>query len=52
LSDAVKMAQQIAEAEDWVVLSPACASLDQFKNFVERGKVFQEHIVRLYERSA
>lgn len=52
LSDAVKTAQQIAEAEDWVVLSPACASLDQFKNFVERGKVFQEHIVRLYERSA
>ncbi len=52
LSEAVRTAQQIAEPEDWVVLSPACASLDQFSNFVERGKVFQQHIARLYERSA
>tara|TARA_B100000700_G_scaffold300948_1_gene369693 strand:- start:494 stop:1861 length:1368 start_codon:yes stop_codon:yes gene_type:complete len=52
LSEAVKTAQQIAEPGDWVVLSPACASLDQFKNFVERGEVFQQSIARLYERSA
>ncbi len=40
LADAVKQAKNIAEAGDMVLLSPACASIDMFKNFKVRGQVF------------
>ena len=42
LGAAVAAAQAAAESGDVVVLSPACAAFDQFKNFMERGKVFKE----------
>lgn len=41
-ADAVKAARAIAEPGDVVVLSPACAAFDKFKNFMERGKYFKE----------
>ena len=38
---AVKAASEQAQGGEVVVLSPACASFDQFKNYIHRGEVFQ-----------
>lgn len=40
LEEAVQRAADIAREGDAVLLSPACASLDMFKNFEERGQLF------------
>ena len=40
LQVAVKEAAKQAQSGDIVLLSPACASLDQFRNYVERAEVF------------
>ena len=40
LSDAVKLANKIAESGDVVLLSPACASYDMFDNYEQRGQEF------------
>lgn len=41
LDDAVQKASQSAVSGDVVLLSPACASYDMFKNFEERGRLFK-----------
>ncbi len=40
--EAVETARDIAEPGDIVILSPACASFDLFKNFEVRGNTFKE----------
>lgn len=42
LEEAVQRAASLAETGDAVLLSPACASLDMFKNFEERGRLFAQ----------
>lgn len=40
--EAVEKAREVAESGDVVILSPACASFDLFKNFEVRGDTFKE----------
>lgn len=47
LSEAVKLASQSAVAGDIVLLSPACASFDQFENYEHRGRTFKELVTAL-----
>jgi UDP-N-acetylmuramoylalanine--D-glutamate ligase len=42
LGEAVARAAAAALPGDTVLLSPACSSFDQFRNYAERGRVFQE----------
>ncbi|HTC50161.1 MAG TPA: UDP-N-acetylmuramoyl-L-alanine--D-glutamate ligase [Candidatus Aquilonibacter sp.] len=47
LENAIRKAHAIAEPGDVVLLAPACASFDQFKNYEQRGHVFKEITQRL-----
>lgn len=51
LPTAVKRAKAVANEGDLVLLSPACASIDMFKNFAERGQVFTTAVQALQEAS-
>jgi UDP-N-acetylmuramoylalanine--D-glutamate ligase len=42
LREAVERAARIGRRGDTVLLSPACSSFDQFRNYAERGSVFKE----------
>jgi UDP-N-acetylmuramoylalanine--D-glutamate ligase len=45
--EAVSEAYEISNAGEVVLLSPACASFDWFKNYEHRGKVFKELVDQL-----
>lgn len=47
MEEAVKVAYKIAERGDSVLLSPACASFDLFKNYEDRGNQFKNCVKNL-----
>ena len=44
LNEAVQRCAEMAQAGDAVLLSPACASFDMFKNYEERGRLFAQAV--------
>ena len=49
LVSAIDAAHAFAEPGDVVLLTPGCASFDQFKDYTERGDVFRKAVLRLVE---
>jgi UDP-N-acetylmuramoylalanine--D-glutamate ligase len=47
LKEAVEIAYKIAQPGDVILLSPGCASFDEFANYKERGKFFKEVVRNL-----
>ena len=47
LEEAVAESRRLAQPGDAVLLSPACASLDMFRNFEERGRLFAQAVEAL-----
>jgi len=49
MPEAVEMARRVAQPNDAVLLSPACASFDMYKNYIDRAEAFTSAVGRLEE---
>lgn len=49
MEEAVRLAAELAESEDVVLLAPACASFDMFDNYGQRGDIFTKAVMDLQE---
>ena len=47
MKEAVLVAKKIADKNDNVLLSPACASFDLFENYEDRGNQFKQAVREL-----
>jgi UDP-N-acetylmuramoylalanine--D-glutamate ligase len=50
MREAVERAYEIARPDGVVLLAPACASFDWFRDYAERGRVFKEEVARVQAR--
>ena len=50
MKEALDEAYAQAQAGDVILLSPACSSFDQFRNYEERGRIFKEMVHEILER--
>jgi UDP-N-acetylmuramoylalanine--D-glutamate ligase len=50
MDQVVKCAQEISSLGDTVLLAPACASMDQFSSYAERGDLFADSVYRLVSK--
>ena len=44
MTEVVNIAKSVAQAGDAVLLAPAAASMDQFKDYADRGNAFAQAI--------
>lgn len=49
LDEAVKLAGQLSQPGDVILFSPACASFDQYDNYVARGEAFEALVMALID---
>lgn len=47
MEEAVQLAYKLGNKGDTVLLSPACASFDRFKNYEDRGNQFKKAVINL-----
>ena len=52
IETAIRLASETAASGDIVLLSPACASFDQFDNYEHRGRVFKQLVMALLDTPA
>jgi UDP-N-acetylmuramoylalanine--D-glutamate ligase len=52
LAEAVTMSRQMAKKGDVVLLSPACASFDMFRDYEDRGRQFKKLVMDLKDSNA
>ncbi|MSZ66575.1 MAG: UDP-N-acetylmuramoyl-L-alanine--D-glutamate ligase [Actinobacteria bacterium] len=50
MDEVINCAKNIASAGDTVLLAPACASMDQFSSYAQRGELFIDSVSRLVAR--
>ena len=50
--EALRKAYSLAQPGDTVLLSPACASFDQYRDYAHRGEAFKAAFQKLREESA
>ena len=50
VDECLAYAQELAQPGDVVLLSPACASFDLFKNYEDRGEQFKNKVLAIKDR--